>query len=182
MNREGVPHPSSSQRMLCWEWTQSRGSWNKLSTETSREPRVLIYYYNIFFSFSCCLNAICSTWGGPMGSCRSCSAPSAPRAVGRGRFSSRGAFCFHDHTNCNKLYKKTLASPKVWQQPFSVWAEGTRLSHPLLLHHTCPSASSPSAPVLGPFSQAAFSAVFSAPVLLAASFASLSANFVNMLA
>lgn len=79
-------------------------------------------------------------------------------------------FCFHDHTNCNKLYKKTLASPKVWQQPFSVWAEGTRLSYPLLLHHTCPSASSPSAPgVFGPFSQADFSAVFPTPVLLAAS-------------
>lgn len=40
----------------------------------------------------------------------------------------------------------------------------------LLLHHTCPSASSPSAPeVFGCFSQAAFPAVFSAPVLLAAS-------------
>lgn len=171
-HKEHVPQPSSSQRMLCSEWTQSLGSWDKLSMETSQEPRVLIYHYNIFSpSFSCCLNAICSTCGGPMVSCHSCSAPSAPRAVGRGRFSLRGAFfCFHDHTNCNKLYKKTLASPKVWQQPFSVWAKGTRLSHPLLLHHTCPSASSPSAPVVfGPFSQAAFSAAFSTPVLLAAS-------------
>lgn len=167
VHREHVPHPSSPQRMLCWEWTQSPGSWNKLPTEPSQEPRVLIHNIVFFFLlFKWCLFHV--WWS--HGPCHSCSAPSAPRAVGRGRFSLRGAFCFHDHTNCNKLYKKTLASPKVWQQPFSVWAEGTRLCHPLLLHHTCPSASSPSAPgAFGPFSQAAFSTVFFTPVLLAAS-------------
>lgn len=148
--------------------TQSPGSWSKLSTETSQEPSVLIYHHHHhFFSFSCCSKGVCSTCSGPTVSCHSCS---APRAVGRGRFSLRGAFGFHDHTNCNKLYKETLASPKVWQQPFSVWAEGRRLCHPLLLHHTCPSASSPPAPaLLGPFPHAAFSAAFPTPVLLAAS-------------
>lgn len=169
--------------MLHRQPTQSQRSGDELSMETSQEPRVSIFIYYFFFSFSLFKSYLFHVrWSHSIPPL-----PLCPR-VRPGRwdgvhFSLRGAFCFHDHTNCNKLYKKTLASPEVWQQPFSARAKGRRLSLPLLLHHTCPSASSSSAPgVFGPFSQAAFSTAFSTPVLLAASFASLSANFVNMLA
>lgn len=51
--------------------------------------------------------AVCSACGGPTPS--RCSRPAV--AAGLGLFFFARRFCFHDHTNCNKLYKKTLASP-----------------------------------------------------------------------
>lgn len=102
-----------------------------------------------------------------------------PTSAPRGRWDGAAFFFARRRFLLPRSHKLvTSFTRKHWRVPrsgsnlfFSARAEGGRLSLPLLLlRHTCPSASSSSAPgVFGPFSQAAFSAAFSAPVLLAAS-------------
>lgn len=95
----------------CRPWhsqpTPSPASCEELSAQTSQEPRASTFIY-----FSPLLwKAVCSACGGPTPSRCSRPAVSAPAAAGLGLFFFARRFCFHDHTNCNKLYKKTLASP-----------------------------------------------------------------------
>lgn len=166
-----IPAHLGGPRMLRRQPTRSQGSWDELSTETSQQPRVSIFLYFFFSPLSLRLKTICSTCGGPTASRRSRSAPERTQGGGTGFvFLCEALFASTITQTVTSFTKKTLASPKVWQQPSSAWAKGRRLSLPLLLHHTCPSASSSSGPaVFGPFSQAAFSTAFSTPVLLAAS-------------
>lgn len=89
------------------------------------------FYLFFFFSspsFSPFKSYFCSTGGGPTASRRSRSAlpphERTPGAVGRGSvfLCEAALFASTITQTCNELYKKTLASPEVWQQPFFLCA------------------------------------------------------------
>jgi len=169
---------ASPASQLLWEdpgcCADSRHEAKGAGTSCLRKPpksQVSIFIYFGFFPLSLCLKAICSMCGGPTASRRSRSAPERTQGGGTGFFFlCEVLFASTITQTVTSFTRKHWRVPKGWQQPSSARAKGRRLSLPLLLHHTCPSASSSSAPgVFGPFSHAAFSAAFSTPVLLAAS-------------
>ena len=110
--------------MLRRQPTRSQGSRDKLPTETSQEPSFNFYLFWFFSPFSLFKsNLFHVRWSHGIPPL-----PLCPRAHpgwwDRILFSLRGAFCFHDHTNCNKLYKKTLASPKGLAATFFCTGQG----------------------------------------------------------
>lgn len=125
--KEHLPHPSSSRRTQDAAPTANtkprelgRAVYGNLPTAKSFNFS-LFFFFPSFSPFKNYLFHVRWSHGVPP-------LPLCPRAhPGRWdgvRFSLRGAFCFHDHTNCNKLYKKNTGESQGLAATFFCMGQG----------------------------------------------------------